>query len=116
MFGLDSMMSLLQGNASSMNMMSTLFNIYSGSPKAKQTGAMYDYQAAKETQAAGISEATAQVAADKTRLLGKRDAGAMTAQYSASGVDPTSGSAAVVGGELSRRVELDSLNTMLQGK
>lgn len=116
MFGLDSFVSFLGGQASAINVASTLFNVFAGNQKAKQTGAMYDYMAEKDLQQAAITEGTAQVAADKTRLLGTRAAGEVTAQYGASGIDPTSGSAAVVGGELSRRVELDALNTMLQGK
>lgn len=116
MFGLDSFISFLGGNARALNVASTLFNIYGGNQQAKQQGAMYDYMAQKDQQAAAISEGTAQVAADKLRIQGKRDAGQMAAQFGANGVDPTSGSAAVVQGELSRRVELDALSTMLQGK
>ena len=116
MFGLDAFVSFLGGQASALNVASTLFNIYGGYQKAQQTSAMYEYEAAKQTQAAALSEATAGVAADKQRLAGKRQASAINAEYGAAGVDPTSGSAAVVGGELSRRVELDALSTILEGK
>ncbi|MFA5913905.1 MAG: hypothetical protein WC830_10160 [Burkholderiales bacterium] len=116
MFGLDTLISAIGGPASALNVASTLFNIWGGNQQARQQGAMYGYMAEKDRQQAALLEGTAQVSADKLRLQGKRDASAINAQYGASGVDPTSGSAAVVQGELSRRVELDALNTMLQGK
>lgn len=116
MFGLDSFITFLGGQASALNIASTLFNIYSGNRQAKQQSSMYDYQAAMDVQNASTSEGMAQVTADKTRMMGKRAAGDMAAAYGGSGIDPTSGTAAVVQGELSRRVELDALSTMLQGK
>lgn len=116
MFGLDSFFSSLMGNAQLLNLASTAFSIFAGGQKAQQTAAMYDYEAARQAQNAQLAQETAGVKADRLRTAGKRAIAGATAQYAGAGVDISSGSAAQVQGELSRRVELDSLSAMLEGK
>lgn len=116
MFGLDAFITQLGGQATALNMASTLFNVFGSQTQSDQQGAMYDYQATRAEQQAAIDRGMGEVMAGRLRTAGKRDVSKVTAQYAGAGVDIGSGSAAEVGAELSRRVELDALSAMLSGK
>ena len=116
MFDFNLMLDSVGGASGGLNIASTLFNIYGGYQKANSTAAMLNYQTARQNQTADSTEQVAGINADKLRVQGKRAASGLTAGYAASGVATGSGSAQFVQGELSRRVELDALSTMLAGK
>lgn len=115
MFGLDAFLSTLSP-AQGLNIASTAFNIFGGSQKASGEAALYDYEAGKASERAGVERGLGEVRAARMRKAGKSDVSQAHASYAASGVDVGSGSVQEVEGELSRRIELDSLSAMLEGR
>lgn len=116
MYDLSALSEQYGGTAGLLGIGSTLFNVFGSVNKASQESNMYEYEARRAAQQAQTDQEVAAVTAGRLRKAGKAASGAAVANYGASGVDVGSGSASLVVGELSKRIELDALSAMLAGK
>jgi hypothetical protein len=115
MFGVEAFAGSLSQYAGAINLASTAFNVFGSLYRGNQEGELADYEAAKAGEQARVEREVGTVRAARTRKIGERQAGTVRAGYAGSGVDVSSGSAAVVAGELSSRIELDALTEILTG-
>lgn len=91
------------------------FQAYGSIIKGQQTSDLLDNQAATQRRNATQAIMAAKFNADRQSMIATKHIGAMTAGYSASGVDMTSGSVLATIGASSANAELDRLNIIHGG-